>query len=310
MTYPFGRGWARSLPYVGLFAGMSLYLIFGFGPSLATAILSLTDISGVPGQPFHFIGLQNYGQFLFAPDARDNVDALVRTIVFSVSVTALQTILALLIAVLLNAKLRGRTSVRALVFMPVILGVTVVGLTWQLVLNPIGGPMEQLINLVGVSSPLLGSDHAAFPWVIAIQVWSALGYATVIFLAGLQTIPGDLYEAASIDGRSGRQSFRYVTYPLLAPTITINALLAIIGSLQTFQIIYVLTNGQHNTSTLGLHIFQTAFFGDTSGGGGAGANVATLRQGYASALSMIQFLFVLVVAVGVGVYLRRREVQL
>jgi raffinose/stachyose/melibiose transport system permease protein len=126
----------------------------------------------------------------------------------------------------------------------------------------------------------------------------------VIYLAGLQTIPGELREAASIDGASAWQAYRSVVFPLLAPTVTINVLLAIIGSLQTWQIIYILTNGQQDTSVLGLQIFQTGFSSGPSGGS------ASLRQGYAACLSMIQFALVLIVALVFLVYLRRREVQM
>src|SRR5437660_10443613 len=121
--------------------------------------------------------------------------------------------------------------------------------------------------------------------------------SVVIYRAGLQTIPVGLREAASIDGATAWQSFRMVIYPLLAPTVTVNVLLAVIGSLQTWQIIYILTNGQQNTTVLGLDIFQTAFNG-------------SLRQGYASCLTMVQFALVLVFALIFQFYLRRREVQM
>lgn len=298
-TYPFGRGWARAIPYVSMAAGMLLYIVFGFGPSLATIVFSFTNISGVPDAGWSFIGLANYQEFftsLALPDS-DALGALQRTLIFAAAVTSIQNALALLVASLLNGRLRGRLVVRALVFMPTVLGVTVIGLMWTLVLNPLGGPAETFLGLFGLNSSFFGDYSWAFPLCIAIQIWSALGFSTVIYLAGLQTIPNDLREAASIDGASKWQAYRSVIFPLLAPTVTVNVLLAIIGSLQTWQIIYILTNGQQNTSVLGLTIFQTGFTG-------------TLRQGYAACLTMVQFVIVLVVALVFQIYLRRREVQM
>lgn len=299
MTYPFGRGRARAIPYACMGVGMLLYVVFGFGPSLATIVFSFTNISGVPGAKWSFLGLANFQEFftsLTLPDS-DAMGALQRTLIFAASVTMIQNALSLLIASLLNARLRGRMVVRAIVFMPVVLGVTVIGLMWTLVLNPLGGPAETLLGLFGASSSFLGDYTWAFPLCIAIQIWSAMGFSVVIYLAGLQTIPNDLREAASIDGATRWQAYRSVVFPLLAPTVTVNVLLAIIGSLQTWQIIYVLTNGRQNTSVLGLSIFQTGF-------------TETLRQGYAACLSIVQFAIVLVVALVFQVYLRRREVQM
>jgi raffinose/stachyose/melibiose transport system permease protein len=207
------------------------------------------------------------------------------------------------LAILLNSKLRGTTFYRAIIFLPVVLGVTVTGLMWTVVLNPIDGPVERLFHLLGQNSTLLGSYTMAFPLVIFIQIWASIGFALVIYLAGLQAIPAELIEAALVDGGKASQVFRYITFPLLAPAVTINIMLSIIGSLQSYQLIYVLTGsgngvaGGFNTSVLSLQIFNSAFS-------------SSLRQGYASALGMLQFLLVLVVALAFQFYLRRREVQL
>ena len=117
MTYPFGRGWARAMPYLGMAVGMLLYVAFSFGPSLATVVFSFTNISGVPDAAWSFIGLANYKEFfssLTLPDS-DVVGALQRTLIFSAAVTSIQNALSLLIASLLNARIRGRMVVRALV---------------------------------------------------------------------------------------------------------------------------------------------------------------------------------------------------
>lgn len=304
--FPFGRGRSRVTPYLCMAAGMLLFLLFDFGPALATAFFSFTNISGVPDTSWSFIGLGNYREFFNSLSLADNnlLPALKRTLIFAASVTLIQNALALLVASLLNARLRGQLAVRAITFMPTVLGVTVIGLTWTLVFNPVGGPAEQVLSLFGANSSFFGDYTWAFPLCIAAQIWSALGFTVVIYLAGLQTIPGELREAAKVDGASPWQSYRLVIFPLLAPTVTVNVLLAIIGSLQTWQIIYVLTNGLQDTSVLGLQIFQYGF----SSGPSAGS--ASMRQGYAATLAMAQFALVLVVALVFQYYLRRREVQL
>ena len=299
---PFGGKRVWWVPYLGMAPGLGLFVLFALGPSLATAVLSLTDISGVPNVPFHFIGFGNYVEYFTSGASRDNVQALSRTLIFCLVVTIVQNAIALGLALLLNQRLRGRALFRTIIFMPVILGVTVIGLMWSLMLDPADGPVAAVLAHFGKSSALLGDTSLAFPLVIAIQIWSALGYSLVIFLAGLQTIPAELHEAARVDGANAWQTFRHTTFPMLAPSVTINCLLAIIGSLQVYQIIYVLTHGNYNTSVLSYQIYQLGFNAGTYGG--------ALRQGYASALSMVQFVLIAVIALVALVYFRRREVQL
>jgi len=298
---PFGSKRLRWLPYLGMAPGLVLFVVFALGPALATAALSLTDISGIPNVPFDFIGLRNYVEYFTSGASRDNVQALERTLIFCLVVTAVQNAIALGLAILLNQHLRGRAFFRTVIFMPVILGVTVIGLIWSLMLDPTEGPVAAVLAHFGTSSALLGDNTLAFPLVIAIQIWSALGYSLVIFLAGLQTISAELQDAARVDGANAWQVFRNVTLPTLAPSVTINSLLAIIGSLQVYQIIYVLTHGNYNTSVLSYQIYQLGFNAGTYGG--------TLRQGYASALSMVQFVLIAVIALLALLYFRRREVQ-
>ena len=198
---------------------------------------------------------------------------------------------------LLNLKLKGTNAYRALFFIPVILGVTVNGMMWNLFLYPLDGPAQSILKLFGTRSDFLGSPQSAFAWVIFVQIWSSMGYSMVIFLAGLQNISKELIEAGTIDGATVWQSFYYITFPLLAPTLTTNIMLAVIGSLQSWAIVLVLTGGQFMTSVIGFQIYQNAF------GGG-------MRQGYAASISMIQFLLILVVALVVQTYMRRREERL
>ncbi len=306
MAYHFGGGRSRAAPYALLAPALLLYLLVSLGPSLATAVYSFTDATGLPGQQLNWIGLENYREFLtLGAAAQENWATLLRTFIFCVAVTVIQFSLGLLVAVLLNQKLRGTKFFRTLIFLPVILGVTIQGLIWTLFLYPLGGPMDNLLGLFGLQSEFLGGQPMeAFAWVIVVQIWSNLGMTMVIFLAGLATIPNEVYEAARIDGASRWQVFREVTWPLLTPAVNTNLVLTIVGSLQAWQLFLVLTGYRPGTTVMGYLVYATGF-GATSGG-----TSASLRQGYAAAASIVLFAVVLVIGLTVQYLLRRREARL
>lgn len=304
MVYPFGRGWQRLIPYFLVAPGVFLYFLIALGPSLATFLYSFTDASGVAGAPINWIGLENYREFLFAGQAAlDNIDALRRTIIFSVLVSTIQFGLGLLVAVLLNQGLWGTRFFRILFFMPVILGVVIQGLIWKLFLYPLGGPASKIVEMFGAYSEFLGGQDA-FWWVIIVQIWANMGVTMMIFIAGLQTIPSELYEAAQIDGASPWDSFRYVTWPLLTPSVNTNLILNIIGSLQAWQLFLVLTGYRQGTQVLGYVIYAQGF-GQTSG-----SVSNAFRQGYAASASIVLFVLVLVVGMTTQYVLNRREEKL
>jgi raffinose/stachyose/melibiose transport system permease protein len=303
---PFGGRAKRWAPWLGIGPGLTVFAIFALLPALAVFPLSLTDISGIVHAPWQWIGFDNYGRFFSGGQLSDDISALERSIVFCVTVTVIQTALALGIAVLLNGRVRGRNVWRTMVFLPTVLGVTVIGLTWSLFFNPTGGPGVSILKLFGGTSAFFGDIHIAFPMVIFVQIWASTGFALIIFLAGLQAVPEELIEAAKIDGAGRWARFRKVTYRLIAPAMTANVLLAIIGSLQSYQYVYVLTSGEYNTSVLAYYVFEATFGGSATGGGGNGIQ----QQGYASAVSMIQFGIIIVIAMMALWYLRRREIDL
>jgi raffinose/stachyose/melibiose transport system permease protein len=299
-VFLFGR---RSTAQLIFALGLALVIVFSLVPAIGILAISFSDIRSLPFLPVHFVGLQNYATFFGSAQLGYNLHALWNTLVFAISVTLLQNAIALFVAVLLNQRLRGRNIARGIVFLPTILGVTVIGLVFSLVFNPTGGPAASVWSWFGGSSAFFGSPSLAMPLVIAVQVWSGVGVAVVIYLAGLQAIPTELYEVASIDGAGSWQRLRYVTVPLLAPAVTANTLLSVIGALQSYQLIYVLT-GPINPATqvLSLAIF-TQGFGGAQGG-------AALSQGYAAAISIVQFIIVMIVSLFLLGYLRRRETSL
>jgi raffinose/stachyose/melibiose transport system permease protein len=297
--YPFGRGIARHLPMALLMLPLLLYLVFAFGPSVATVFFSFTNASGLPGTEWHFIGFKNYDRLLNSSDQAERMRSIRNSLEFAFVVVIVQNAIGLAVAMIVNRKLKGDSFFRATYFLPVVLGVTVSGLVWRMMMNPLGGPLSELFNALHIKSAFLSSYSSAFEWVIFVQIWMYMGYSMTIFLAGLQSIPKDLYDAADIDGTSRWQSFRHVTFPMIAPATTVNMLLSIIGALQTFDIIYVLTNGGFNTRTLALDIYRDAI-----------ANNQTADYGLASAGAMVLFLFVFIITLVSMIFLRKREVDL
>ena len=295
------------VPYLLMAPGLFLYLLLALGPSLATFVYSFTDATGLVGTPVHWVGLGNFREFLLlGQNVRDNLDILVRTLEFSLLVTTIQTAFGLLVALLLNMKLRARNAFRALFFTPVILGVTIVGLVWTLFLYPLGGPAEKVLQLFGTRSDFLGGPpFQAFLWVIWVQIWANMGITMIIFLAGLQTVPGELLESAHIDGASGWQSFRSITFPLLTPSLNTNLLLAIIGSLQAWQLLLVMKGVTNGTQVLSLWVYALAFGRQT-----ANPTAVAMRQGYGAAASVVQFLLVLIIGLTAQFLMQRRERRL
>lgn len=279
----------KKMILLGILPGMAAYLLFFVLPSCGTALFSLTNITQVPGQKWTFIGLENYAELLLVSNKRDLLNAFQRTMIYCISTTTIQTVLALAVALLLNNKLlHGRSAYRTVVFMPTILGVTVTGLCLKMFFS-IDGPANSFLRSVtGSGSSFFGDPQLALGMVIFAQIWMSLGYEMVIFLAGLQNIPAELYEAAAVDGASRWQSFWCITLPQIWQTVIVNVTLCVVGSLSSFQIILMTTGGSTATKTLAMWVYEIAF------GLGVGNNPNVGRQGYAAAVQMLLFFIILV----------------
>lgn len=294
--YPFGRGVKRLIPYLLLFIPLLLYVVFYAGPSLMTVIYSFTNMKNVPGTEVNFVGLDNYRSLLFSGNSAERWSSIGRSLYFMFVVTILQNGIALLVAVVINQKLIGDKIYRAVFFLPVVLGVAVVALIWSLMFDPISGPVQQLYGLFGYKDTFFGSFTKAFNYIIFVQIWMYMGYSMLIFLSGLQSVPKDLYEAGHIDGTNRWQAFRNITFPLIAPSFTVNMILSIIGAMQTFDIILATTDGNFNTRTMAYDVYKETFRG-------------SLDMGLPAALSVLQFLVVLVFVVVAVKQMRQREVE-
>jgi raffinose/stachyose/melibiose transport system permease protein len=297
-TCPFGtRRTRRWIPWASIAVPSIGWLVFGLYPSLATVFYSFTQYSGEPGTPLNFCGLCNY-RAAFTGSYADFSGAFVTTLKYVAGVTILQIVFGLLLALLLQHRRRGYGLYRALVFMPQIFSVTVVGVLFSLVLDPQTGPAEKAYTaLFGGSNAFLGSSTWALPIVIIINVWMFTGYTMLVYIAGLRRIPKEVYEASSMDGAGRWRTFWSITWPLLAPATTVNVFLTAMGCVGEYALILVLTDGQYGTKTLGFYMFDEAFGLQPSAGYGAMVAIA---------------MFVITVVLGGGLLygLRRREVAL
>ncbi len=279
----------------GILLGLAVYTLFGLVPAVANTVVSFTDYALYPGAPVNFTGWSNYTSMLTS-ERPGFIQALVATVVFVTAVTIAQNVIALAAAHRLVGDTRWNGLLRVLVFLPIVLGVTIVGLVWILIFEPGQGPAASLWGLFGTKSSFFGSDMLAMPLVIGVQVWQNIGFSALVFLGGLKAISPEIYQAAEIDGVSRWRRLSRITFPLLAPAVTVNLLLAVVGSFTTYNLIYVLTAGQHGTMTLGMLSF-TAAFTDSD-------------LGYGAALGTVLFVMTLIVALPLMMLLRRREVRL
>lgn len=286
-------------PYVAMLATLPALLsivLLSMLPAIVNLAISFTDYHGV-GQPFEFVGFDNFIRAFKVGDASVSVwGSLLHTIVFSVSVVIVQQAISLGMGLVVARKFKGRSFFRALFFMPTILGVSVVGFTWQLVFDPVSGPIAVLLSKLGKSSALLGEEGLSMFLVIVVAIWANFGYSMVVYIAGIQNISEDIREAAEIDGARGFKTFWYITLPLLKNTLVINFWISISGTLAMFDIIFVLTNGTAGTTTLALYIFQLA-------------TNSSSNQGQAAALNIYFSAFVMLVMLVFNAVFRRKEAE-
>ncbi|MFX3635985.1 MAG: carbohydrate ABC transporter permease [Candidatus Pristimantibacillus sp.] len=272
-----------------------VYSMFLLGPVLGSFFYSLTNWNGLY-QTMDFVGLRNFSNLL---DDKVFGQAIRNTLVFTLFVVIIQNGLGVPLALAMDSKIRSKQILKTVFFVPAILSPLVVGYTWMYIFEPQNGVLNILLRTLGLSAweqSWLGDPQFALFSIVLMAVWQFSGYSMVIYLANLQTIPGELYEAAGIDGASGWQKFKSVTFPLLAPSITINVVLSSIGTLKAFDIIFVTTKGGpfHATETMTTLLFSTAF--------------TKSSFGYGTAMGVVMFLFVFAISLVQILLLRRREV--
>lgn len=249
---------AALTPYVFLLPGLLLFVAFRVYPLLDGLRLSFTNARLGRAQ-YAFVGLANYERLL--EDSRFQT-SLVNTVFYTVASTLPILAVPLVLAVLLDRGIPLRTVLRSAFFFPFTLSVVTVGLTWLWLLDPVVGPLNYYLKALGLPARSWLADPATAMWAIILTtVWWVAGYYLVIYLAGLQDIPRELYEAAAIDGAGGWRRFWSITLPLLRPVLLFVLVTHVIGSFQIFGQVYILTNGGPGdaTRTVVQHLYETAF---------------------------------------------------
>ena len=262
--------WLLFLLFVG--PNLILFGIFTYWPLIYSFYLSTVrwDLISPRKKP---VGLANY-EYLWNSDTFRTV--MWNSVVFTFGAVGGSMLLGLLSALLLNQKLRGRDTARAIVFMPTLLSGAAIGIVWVYIFDPRYGLMRTILSPLGISSPNWLRDTTwALPAIIIVYVWKNLGFATVIYLAGLQGIPKDLYEAARLDGAGAFWRFRSVTLPMLSPITFFLVITSILNSFQAFDIIRVMTRGGpvDATNTLIYYIYDEGFVAFNAGRASAAAVV-------------------------------------
>ena len=252
--------------------------VFVLAPCVWAIALSFYKSDGI--NPAIFTGFRNYGKMLDDPVVWISFR---NTFYYVAGTVPVSIILSFYIAIILNEKwFKGRSVMRTVYFLPVVVAMVAVAFVWQWLYNPSFGIINRLLQLLGLPPQIwLGDPCLAMPCIILVSVWKGLGFFVIIYLAGLQGIPSMYYEAASLDGASRWQQIRHVTRPLLFPTTCFLTIMGVIGGFQVFEQVYVMTRGGpvNATRVVLYYLWEKGF--------------DSLELGYASAIAVLLFVVVL-----------------
>jgi raffinose/stachyose/melibiose transport system permease protein len=255
-----------------------LFVLFFLFPLTRGVWLSFTewDMFSEP----KFIGFDNYQQFFSDERALHDVQT---TVLFALGSAPLLNMVGLSLALLLNRNFRGRNTARALLYLPAVISPMIMGSIWYLLLQPKRGLLAVMLQNIGIESTgnWMLSGNMALVVIVLVNVWQYAGMTMIIYLAGLQSIPEEHYEASSVEGASRFQTFRYIVLPQLVPSLKINIITNIIGSLSVFDVILALTGGGpgYDTESLSIYIMRMTYGNKT---------------GYSTAVAMILFVIILI----------------
>lgn len=274
------RAIRKNVPYALFLApAIIIYTIITFIPVVWTFFYSFTNFNGL--SEFEFVGLSNYIQAFMTKNV---VQSFRSTLLYAVAVPVIVTVLAIPLAVILSGKMKTRNIQRAIFFFPSVISSLFIGYIWNFILSASKyGLINSILTGMGMEKLLLLSDpDSAMLLLILVTVWCNLGWHASIYIANIQTISPEYYEAADVDGASSFDKFRFITFPMLAPAMTTSVMLLLTGSLKAFDMPFALTGGGPGYATT--MITQTIITE------GIGAN----RVGFASAMAFI-FLFTIAV---------------
>lgn len=272
---------------------ISVFFLFHTLPLLKGVMYSFTNFKGF-GE-FDFVGLMNYKD-LFT-DTRI-LNSYSFTFKFAICATIIVNIISLALAIALNSKIKFKTTLRGIYFMPNILGGLIVGYIFNYIFTFIIPKLGQSMGIQILSKSILGSTELAWVGVLIVASWQAIAFNTIIYISGIQTIPEDVYEASGLDGANKWTQFKKMTFPLIAPFFTINMVLCMKNFLMVFDQIMSLTGGgpAQSTESISMLIYKAGFGGS--------------QFGYQSANSVIYFIIIVAISVFQIKVLDKREVQL
>ena len=268
------EGWLFASPWIIGF------LLWTFGPMIASFGLAFTEWDLF--SPARWVGLENVNEMLRDPLVGK---ALKVTTLYALVSVPLSIFFGMSLALLLNAKIRGLRFYRTAFYLPSVLSGVAVALLWRWLFSPEFGLINLMLSYVGISGPSwLGDERWALPSLVMMSIWG-VGASTIIYLAGLQGIPTDLFEAAEVDGARGWDRLIHITLPMMTPVLFFQLVVGFIAALQIFTQAYIMTNGGPNNATMFmiLYLYRNAF--------------QFFRMGYASALAWVLFIYILVLTV-------------
>ncbi len=270
-------------PIYFTFGALILYAVLFVIPSLIGIGYSFTDWSAYSDK-LHFVGLDNF-KLVFSSDEA-YLAIIANTLKFTVITTVLKNVLGLVLAILLTKSIKLLNFHRGVMFMPSVLSTLIIGMIFKSILDPSGGLLNTFLRAIGLGAfagKWLVTSELAFGSVMAVDIWRGTGYIMTILIAGILSISTTYYEAASIDGANGFQKFRYITFPLLLPTLATTTVLNVIYGLKVFDMIYALTNGGPGKTTT--EVLYTAVF----------KKFGTGQYAVGTALSSVMFIFMVVI---------------
>ncbi len=285
----------KILPYMFMLPAILLILFIYLIPFVYSIVISLTDWNGI-SKNMNFIGIKNYIDIVKEKSLQQ---VLRNNVVYFIEIVIIQNVLAMLIAVLLNGKFKSKNFFRATLFMPTVVCTVAVGFIWNLMFDPVSGPIPgliQFLNIPGLKDIIwLGNPRTALHTIVLVNTWQWTGWSMVIYIAGLQSIDEGLYEASSIDGANSWKKFFHITLPLLAPSITINIVTASIGAFKIFDLPFVMTKGGPGraSESLAMAIYNNSF--------------SLNKMGYGTAISLVLFSIILTISIFQTMYFRKRE---
>ncbi|MDD9266578.1 carbohydrate ABC transporter permease [Paenibacillus sp. GCM10023248] len=286
----------HTYPLYFSFPALAVFLLFFITPTLIGFYYSFTDWN-INAESIQFTGLANYIELFQEPRLKT---ALINTLIFAIVVTLMQNFLGLGLALILNEALKLRNLLRTIFFLPYVIAPIVIGYIFRAIYHPEHGIVNTLLSGIGLQSLVhdwLNDPKYALFSIIVTDLWRVAGFSMVVYLAGLQFIPKDLIESSSMDGARYWQRFRSVVFPLLAPALTVNVLLSMIGSMKVFEMVMVLTEGGPGYTTEVFYTYIRSMF-------------STGLFGYATAVNVVLFVLVTIVGVPVLMAMKKREVEM